>query len=183
MTKVQTRLASDSRASLLTYRVVRSLVCWFTQAFTRMHIDGREHLPPTGAYILAPVHRSYVDTPIVACVTRRRIRFMGKQEMWKYPSLGWLFSALGAFPVNRGTADREALVAALELSGRTDVLAVAPLALLVPLVWLAVGGVQDASIEQYAQPIEAPMVGNRPISGMPQLARDALDAVGISLPA
>jgi 1-acyl-sn-glycerol-3-phosphate acyltransferase len=109
MTKVRTRLASDSRASLLTYRVVRSLVCWFTQAFTRMHIDGREHLPPTGAYILAPVHRSYVDTPIVACVTRRRIRFMGKQEMWKYPSLGWLFSALGAFPVNRGTADREAL--------------------------------------------------------------------------
>lgn len=49
--------------------------------------------------------------------------------------------------------------------------------------WLAVGGVQDASIEQYAQPIEAPMAGSRPISGMPQLARDALDAAGISLPA
>ena len=109
MTKVQTRLASDSRASMLTYRVVRSLVCWFTQAFTRMSIDGREHLPSTGAYILAPIHRSYVDTPIVACVTSRRIRFMGKQEMWKHPRLGWLFSALGAFPVNRGTADREAL--------------------------------------------------------------------------
>jgi len=109
MTKVQTHLASNSWASRLTYRIVRSLVCWFTQAFTRMHIDGREHLPPTGAYILAPVHRSYVDTPIVACLTSRRIRFMGKQEMWKYPSLGWLFSALGAFPVNRGTADREAL--------------------------------------------------------------------------
>ena len=48
--------------------------------------------------------------------------------------------------------------------------------------WLAVGGVQDASIEQYAQPIEAPMAGARPIGAMPQLARDALDAVGISLP-
>jgi 1-acyl-sn-glycerol-3-phosphate acyltransferase len=115
MTKVRTRLASDSRASMLTYRVVRSLVCWFTQAFTRMRIDGREHLPTTGAYILAPVHRSYVDTPIVACVTSRRIRFMGKQEMWKYPSLGWLFSALGAFPVNRGTADREALARSIKV--------------------------------------------------------------------
>lgn len=115
MTKVQTRLASDSRASMLTYRVVRSLVCWFTQAFTRMRIDGREHLPSTGAYILAPIHRSYVDTPIVACVTPRRIRFMGKQEMWKYPSLGWLFSALGAFPVNRGTADREALARSIKV--------------------------------------------------------------------
>jgi 1-acyl-sn-glycerol-3-phosphate acyltransferase len=74
-----------------------------------LHIDGRDRLPSTGAYVLAPVHRSYVDTPIVACISTRRIRFMGKQEMWKYPRLGWLFSALGAFPVNRGTADREAL--------------------------------------------------------------------------
>jgi 1-acyl-sn-glycerol-3-phosphate acyltransferase len=115
MTKVRTRFASDSWASMLTYRVVRSLVCWFTQAFTRMRIDGREHLPSTGAYILAPIHRSYVDTPIVACVTSRRIRFMGKQEMWKYPSLGWLFSALGAFPVNRGTADREALARSIQV--------------------------------------------------------------------
>lgn len=48
--------------------------------------------------------------------------------------------------------------------------------------WLAVGGVQDASVEQYSQPIESPMSGARPISGMPQVARDALDAVGISLP-
>jgi 1-acyl-sn-glycerol-3-phosphate acyltransferase len=109
MTRPTTRLASYSRASMATYRVVRSLVCWFTQAFTRLHIDGREHLPVTGAYVLAPVHRSYVDTPIIACVSSRRIRFMGKQEMWKYPRLGWLFSALGAFPVDRGGVDREAL--------------------------------------------------------------------------
>jgi 1-acyl-sn-glycerol-3-phosphate acyltransferase len=74
-----------------------------------MRIEGREHLPTTGAYIVAPVHRSYVDTPISACISTRRIRYMGKQEIWKYPSIGWLVSALGAFPVNRGHADREAL--------------------------------------------------------------------------
>lgn len=48
--------------------------------------------------------------------------------------------------------------------------------------WLAVGGVQEQSVEQYAQPIEAPITSSRPI-GMPQFARDALDAAGISLPA
>jgi hypothetical protein len=47
--------------------------------------------------------------------------------------------------------------------------------------WLAVGGVQDQSVEQYAQPIEAPITSSRPI-GMPQFARDALDSAGISLP-
>jgi 1-acyl-sn-glycerol-3-phosphate acyltransferase len=60
-------------------------------------------------YVIAPVHRSYVDTPITACISRRRIRYMGKQEVWKYRPIGWFVSALGAFPVNRGTADREAL--------------------------------------------------------------------------
>ena len=49
--------------------------------------------------------------------------------------------------------------------------------------WLAVGGVQDASVEQYSQPIESPMGGSRPIGGMPQMARDALESAGINLPA
>lgn len=48
--------------------------------------------------------------------------------------------------------------------------------------WLAVGGVQEQSVEQYSQPIESPITSSRPI-GMPQAARDALDAVGINLPA
>lgn len=47
--------------------------------------------------------------------------------------------------------------------------------------WLAVGGVQDQSVEQYAQPIESPITSNHPI-GIPQMARDALNAAGINLP-
>ncbi len=106
---------AESRASRVAYVIFRSLVCWFTMAFTRMRIEGREHLPATGAYVLAPIHRSYVDTPITACVSTRRIRFMGKQEIWKYASVGWLVSALGAFPVNRGHADREALMKCIRI--------------------------------------------------------------------
>jgi 1-acyl-sn-glycerol-3-phosphate acyltransferase len=106
---------AESRASRVAYVMFRSLVCWFTMAFTRLRIEGREHLPTTGAYVLAPIHRSYVDTPITACVSTRRIRFMGKQEIWKYASVGWLVSALGAFPVNRGHADREALMKCIRI--------------------------------------------------------------------
>jgi 1-acyl-sn-glycerol-3-phosphate acyltransferase len=82
-----------------------------------MRIEGREHVPANGAFVLAPVHRSYIDTPIAACVTTRRLRFMGKDAVWKHRPIGWVVSALGAFPVTRGTADREALkrgVAVLE---------------------------------------------------------------------
>lgn len=104
-----TAFADQSWPSRLLYTVVRSIVCWTVQLYTRMHIHGREHLPTSGAYVLAPVHRSYVDTPITACVTRRRVRFMGKDAVWKHPTVGRFLSALGGFPVHRGTADREAL--------------------------------------------------------------------------
>lgn len=126
MNKPKTFLAPKTPASMLIYRVFRSAVCWFTQVFTRLHIDGRERLPATGAYILAPVHRSYVDTPIIACVTSRRIMFMGKIEMWKYPTLGWLFSALGAFPVSRGSVDRQALTRCIEVLDRGEPLVLFP---------------------------------------------------------
>jgi hypothetical protein len=46
--------------------------------------------------------------------------------------------------------------------------------------WLAVGGVQDQSIEQYSQPIEAPTMTSRPIE-MPQIARDMLSGLGVGL--
>jgi len=42
-------------------------------------------------------------------VTRRKMRFMGADKYWKNKAFGRLLTALGGFPVSRGTADREAL--------------------------------------------------------------------------
>ena len=42
-------------------------------------------------------------------VTRRRIRFMAKEELFAKPWLARLLTALGGFPVSRGSADRAAL--------------------------------------------------------------------------
>lgn len=48
--------------------------------------------------------------------------------------------------------------------------------------WLAVGGVQDQRIEEYSQPTEAPVITSKPIE-MPQMARDVLEQMNVSLPA
>ena len=77
MSKPKTFVAGNGPASLALYRVVRTLVAVITRAYTRMSIEGRHNIPRTGAFVLAPVHRSYVDTPIAACVTPRRMRYLG----------------------------------------------------------------------------------------------------------
>jgi 1-acyl-sn-glycerol-3-phosphate acyltransferase len=109
VTKVDTFLAGQGPASRALYFVVRACVAGFTRLWTRMGIEGRQHIPKTGAFVLAPIHRSIIDTPIASCLTRRRMRFMGKDTLWKGRAWSWFLSSLGGFPVSRGTADREAL--------------------------------------------------------------------------
>ena len=91
------------------YSLVRNLLVVLCLVVTRVRVIDRHKVPATGAFILAPIHRSNIDSPLASAVTRRRMRFMGKDSLWKVRPIGWVLSALGGFPVSRGTADREAL--------------------------------------------------------------------------
>jgi len=91
------------------FRSVRFLVGTFCRLFWRVRIRGLEHIPASGPFILSPVHRSNVDTPLVALMGRRPVRFMGKDSMWKFGFSDWFFTSMGGFPVRRGTPDRDAL--------------------------------------------------------------------------
>jgi len=90
------------------YWFARNVVVGFCKLFWRLSVVGREHVPATGAFVLAPVHRSNVDFAIVAIATSRKMRYLAKDSLFKY-GFGALFSSLGAIPVARGTADREAM--------------------------------------------------------------------------
>jgi len=98
-----------SRRDRVAYACVRALVVGGCRLWFRAEVDGGHNIPAEGPFILSPVHRSYIDTPLVAAVTRRELRYMGKEEMWNNRLMGTFLSAMGGFPVARGTADREAL--------------------------------------------------------------------------
>ena len=113
--RVDSRMAGNSPASRLFYRIARFILCGGIRSYTRMIVIGGENIPTDGAFVLAPTHRSYIDTPIAGVLYKRRMRFMGKGEMWHSKWFGWIISALGAFPVRRGQADREALTRCIEV--------------------------------------------------------------------
>jgi len=102
-------LRPPTRGELAWYRLCWSLLwgpCWLVW---RAKVVGRENLPTTTPYVLAPVHRSYIDTVLTAYLTPHRHRFMAKSGVFDKPWRAKVFGSLGAFPVRRGTADREAL--------------------------------------------------------------------------
>jgi len=102
-------LAGNSRGARFFYSIVRFIVVVFCRVWFRLSVSGTQNIPTDQPFILAPVHRSIMDIPIASAVTRRRMRFMGKDSLWRHRRFGSMFSALGAFPVTRGSADLEAL--------------------------------------------------------------------------
>ncbi len=98
-----------TRLERISYGIGRGLFFGLAKLWFRLEIHGRHHLPTDGPFVLTPVHRSNLDFILAATVRRPRMRYMGKASIWKFRPLGSLVSMLGAFPVHRGTADRESL--------------------------------------------------------------------------
>lgn len=112
-------VAAPTRGQLRFYRVVRDLIVGFCKLFWRMEVHGLDKVPE-GPFVLSAVHRSNVDSLLVAGVTRRRMRYLGKHTMWKYDLPGRFFTAMGGIPVRRGAADREALRACVGALGHGE---------------------------------------------------------------
>jgi 1-acyl-sn-glycerol-3-phosphate acyltransferase len=126
VTKVDSYLADQSLLSKANYRWWRFVISGSTRVYTRMRIEGRENIPRSGGFVVAPVHRSYIDTPITGAIMHRRMRFMAKDSMWKNRTFGWLVSSVGGFPVARGTTDIEALRRCLKLLAEGEPLVMFP---------------------------------------------------------
>ncbi|WP_297015311.1 1-acyl-sn-glycerol-3-phosphate acyltransferase [uncultured Dialister sp.] len=96
------------------YKIVRAVLDFIFFVIFRLHVEGRENVPQTGAIIVAPNHKSDWDPPLIGVAFNTRIiHYMAKEELFKNPFLGWLIRQFGTFPVKRGAVDRTAIRQAL----------------------------------------------------------------------
>ena len=73
---------------------------------------GREHLPRTGPLLLASNHRSFLDPFVIGTLVKRPVYYMAKRELFEKRWQAWILNALGAFPVDRGAGDGDAMATA-----------------------------------------------------------------------
>lgn len=93
-------------------------------------IEGIEHVPRTGAFILVANHCSQADPPLLGWATGHQIgrivHFLAKDEMHHWPIIGWLADRSGVFWVRRGEGDRAAQRLALQLLGQGKPIGIFP---------------------------------------------------------
>jgi 1-acyl-sn-glycerol-3-phosphate acyltransferase len=115
-------------------RGVNPLVYWTIRAifvpsfliYLRMQRIGREHLPRSGPLLLAANHRSFLDPFLIGTLVRRPVYYFAKRELFEKPWQAWVLNALGAFPVDRGAGDGDAMDTALAILARGDCVVVFP---------------------------------------------------------
>ena len=80
-----------------------------------MRLEGRQHIPKRGGYIIVANHTDWKDPPVIELSFGICIRFMAKIESFGVFFLGGLMLGKGCFPVRRGEGDRRALTTCLQV--------------------------------------------------------------------
>ena len=113
-------------ANPIVYGIVRVSFQIFFLIYFRMQRIGREHIPRRGPVIIASNHRSFLDPFVIACMARRPMYYVAKQEIFVGRVVSWLLTSLGAFPVRRGASDAETIVTAKAILARGDIVLIFP---------------------------------------------------------
>ncbi|MDW7651676.1 MAG: lysophospholipid acyltransferase family protein [Bacillota bacterium] len=96
------------------YRFIRQIFAWIFMTVYRWDVGGRENIPEQGPFILCANHISWWDPPLVGALTKHKVRFMAKEELFNIPVIGKILPLIHVFPVKRNSADRRAIKTALD---------------------------------------------------------------------
>ena len=105
--------------------ITRRIAARLVLMFFRIDIRGLEHLPKSGAVLIAGNHTGWLDGPLVQVLLPRPCSFLVKSELYNTPFRRILDFAR-QIPIRRGAPDRTALRRALDVLAGGGVLGVFP---------------------------------------------------------
>ena len=92
-----------------TFRLVGMVAAWLNPLWT-FSTDGLRISDPRRPYVAVSNHESYADIFLISHLPWE-MKWLGKEQLFKIPFLGWMMWLAGDIPVKRGT--RESIVAAM----------------------------------------------------------------------
>ena len=91
---------------------------WFFRLLFRFYFRWRvyspEHVPLQGPAILASNHQSFLDPLLVGAALPRPVHFLARENLFRFPVLGWILHQWQVVPVNREGGGAKGLKAILD---------------------------------------------------------------------
>ena len=116
----------ESRRVNRLYAALHVIMPPLFKVFLGLRIRGREWFPAEGGLIVAANHVSNFDPVVMGTASPRELHFLAKVELFRIPVFSGILRKLNAIPLRRKAADRGALVAAMDVLNRRNVLLLFP---------------------------------------------------------
>ena len=108
------------------YRVYYAIGTLINVFWFHLRRVGRDKVPQDGPVILIANHQTLLDVAVIFAMTRRKVHFMAKKELFDNRFLGWALGTIDAFPISRGDADISGIRTALRILKEGGVLCIFP---------------------------------------------------------
>jgi 1-acyl-sn-glycerol-3-phosphate acyltransferase len=82
--------------------------------YFRWRVYNAERVPLKGPVILAANHSSFLDPPLVGAGIRRGINYLARENLFRFPVLGWVLHQWQVVPVDREGGGAKGLKAILD---------------------------------------------------------------------
>jgi 1-acyl-sn-glycerol-3-phosphate acyltransferase len=69
--------------------------------YFRWRAFNPERVPLQGPVILASNHASFIDPPLVGAGLHRKINYLARESLFRFPIVGWVLRSWSAVPVDR----------------------------------------------------------------------------------
>jgi 1-acyl-sn-glycerol-3-phosphate acyltransferase len=96
------------------FTALRTFLLLLFRILFGLKMHGLNNIPKEGGLLVVSNHLHNADPVLISTACTRPIHYMAKKELMKIPVVGPVIRFGGAFPVDRGRADRQAIQLATE---------------------------------------------------------------------
>ncbi len=111
--------------SNVAYGILWLLVNAVGKLLFRYRVVGCEYIPAQGGVLIAANHASYIDIPFVGASIRRRMWYLGRQDLF-LPVLRPILQWLGWIPIRQDRLDRDGFGKAIRLIQEGKIVVIYP---------------------------------------------------------
>ncbi len=95
------------------YNLTKALATLILRRLFFFKVEGAEKVPLEGPVVFVSNHNSFMDPPVMGVAIPRAVSYMSRDDVFKYPILGWLLPRLLVIPLARGAGDLGAIKTAI----------------------------------------------------------------------
>jgi 1-acyl-sn-glycerol-3-phosphate acyltransferase len=110
----------------LQYQLFKYLIRCLSVPYFRIRYSGVENIPSAGGVLVVSNHQSHLDPPLVGSGCPRRMNFLARESLFRFPPFGRLIYSVGAIPLDREGVGLSGIKESLKRLKHGEVLLVFP---------------------------------------------------------